>query len=69
MTEQDLLIQSQRRKIDDLTKELKFKDRLLNEYKACVISTISHNQSLLKEINERMTNLDEYIQAEIKDKD
>ena len=68
MTEQDLLIQSQRRKIDDLTKELEFKDRLLNEYKACVISTISHNQSLLKEINERMRNLDGYIQAEVKGK-
>ena len=69
MTEQDLLIQSQRRKIDDLTKELEFKDRLLNEYKACVIATISHNQGLLKEINERMGNIDAYISRTIEDED
>lgn len=65
MTEKDLLIQTQRRKIDDLTKELEAKDRLIDVYSNLIESavlgidkTVSVMEKALGEINAYISSVD-----------
>lgn len=65
MTEKDLLIQTQRRKIDDLTKELEAKDRLLDVYSKLIESavlgidkTVSVMEKALGDINAYISSVD-----------
>lgn len=65
MTEKDLLIQTQRRKIDDLTKELEAKDRLIDVYSNLIESavlgidkTVSVMEKALGDINAYISSVD-----------
>lgn len=65
MDEKDLLIQSLRREIANLTHDIRIKDTLLTGYEKVLKSAILETMRIVDEMSKELKEINEYLSTEI----